>query len=133
MPDDSGWAVTLAAVAGAIATAVARVLIARLRRAPTKSEEHIMCRNHSHLTGTLIRAANQGEYTEVEMLVEQPVTLELLNGGTLTLPPYTVCLLRQEHPGAYLGKPLPPMEGPGVSVLSRGEPQSTSGHTILAK
>src|SRR5215211_3288492 len=57
--------------------------------APIKAEDDLMCRNHSHMAGHLVRMDPQAEYTEVEMLVEQPLTLELSNGATLILPPYT--------------------------------------------
>lgn len=92
-----------------------------------------MCRNHSHVTGTLISARNVGEYTEVQMLVEQPLTLELLTGAQLTLPPYVVLLLRQDHPGLSLGNLQAAMAGPESSLLPRDVSKSPSGHTTPPK
>jgi hypothetical protein len=130
---DSGAWSFFAAVAAAIAPAVVKAILSRRSRAPIKLGEQAMCKNHSHATGTLISARNKGEYTEVEMLVEQPLTLEFLNGGQLMLPPFTVLLLRQDHPG------VSPDKVPQATValedlpLFRGGLNNTSGLTTQQK
>lgn len=129
----SGALSILTALAAAIAPAVAKALIERRRRSPSSKGEQEMCRNHSHLTGTLISARNVGEYTEVQMLVEQPLTLELLNGGKLTLPPYTVCLLRQDHPGALSVSERHPTGEQEGADLSKVASPSTSGPITQAR
>jgi len=133
MPDLGGVPSLLTALAGAIAPAVVKALVERRRRSPIKSEELTLCRNHSHLTGSLVRATPGLDATEVAILVEQPLTLELSTGARLTLPPYTVCYVRQEHPGAWSDSELRATAERDVAALSRAARASTSGPTMLPR
>jgi hypothetical protein len=128
--DSGAWSI-IAAVAAALAPVMAKALIARRRRAPL--EEQTMCRNHSHLTGSLVKSIAGLDDTVVAILVEQPLTLELSSGSKLTLPAFTVCLLRQEHPGVWSDSELRATAVRDAAELSRVDKVITSGRTIPAK
>jgi hypothetical protein len=130
---DSGVLSILAAVAAAIAGAVARSLLARRSRAPIKSEEQLMCRKHSHLTGVLMEAMSDQDRAMATILVVQPVTLELLNGEKLMVPHYSVCLLLRDDATQLLGRQLHMMAEQENAPLHKEGDLFTSGHIFPAK
>jgi len=92
-----------------------------------------MCRNHSHLAAQLTMYDERPEYTEVEILVTQPLTVELSSGAKLTVPQYTLCsLLLVPQARSWGSAPQVTVE-PGVVDWSRDESQSTSGPTTPPK
>lgn len=123
----SGALSILTAIAAAIAPAVVKAVLSRRSRVPIKEGEQEMCRNHSHVTGRIFSLKEEEEFTEVRILVTQPLTVEAINGAKLTLPKYCVCSLRLDKQAASSASDLHKMAAQDEWALSRDELIITSG------
>jgi hypothetical protein len=117
----------LLALAAAIAPAVVKALIER--RSRTKTEEQLMCHNHSHLQGRVIWMEDEDDATAVGILVTQALTVENSCGARLTLPQYTVLSVRLESPTPSSVLQLRAMAAQAASDLYKADEVNTSGLT----
>lgn len=92
-----------------------------------------MCRNHSHIAGFLVAQMIEDDVTEYSIVVEKPLTVELSTGARLALPPFSLCLVRLAHPGAYADLLRHVMAEQAGAGLSRDETERTSGPTTPTK
>jgi hypothetical protein len=131
--DQGGLPSLVIALAAAIAPAMVKALIARHSRARSKTEDDVMCRNHSHVQGRIFSLKEADDVTEVRMLVTQPLTVEGLNGTRLTLPQYCVLSVRVPQRAQSAVSQLHEMAAQDDLALPREDPPSLSGLTTQPK
>ena len=92
-----------------------------------------MCHNHSHVAAVLETYEEHPEYTEVEILVTQALTVELSSGAKLIVPRYTHCSLLLVPQARSWGSLPQAMVESGAVDWSRDEKPNTFGPTTPPK